>query len=173
MSEERRIERVVGIEIAVRGIRRGPPRARTSPFTGELETYAELEMSDEEYRAAAAIIARHGAVDEHGEGRLDLPAAQIEIWGFDYDGCMMNLIGELRGACDFVFELATAARLVVQFESAAGDASALVTTAELLKQARALDDEAHEELGPIVLVTDAAAMWRALARPGAQPRGVA
>ena len=31
------------IEIAVRGIRRGPPRARKSPFTGELETYAELE----------------------------------------------------------------------------------------------------------------------------------
>src|SRR3954447_7706394 len=104
MSEERLIERAVGIEIAVRGIRRGPPRARKSPFTGELETYAELEMSEEEYRAAAAIIARYGVVDEHGEAHLDLPTAQIEIWGFDRDGCMMNLVGDLRGACDFVFE---------------------------------------------------------------------
>jgi hypothetical protein len=173
MSEERPIVRAIGIEIAVRGIRRGPPRARKSPFTGELETYAELEMNDEEYRAAAAIMARYGAVDEVGEGRLEVPAAQIEIWGFDYDGCMMNLIGELRGACDFLFELATAARLIVQFESAAGEASALVTTAALLTQARALDDAAHEELGPIVLVSDAAAMWRSLARPGAQPRGIA
>lgn len=173
MSEERPIERAVGIEIAVRGIRRGPPRARKSPFTGELETYAELEMNDEEYRAAAAIMARYGAVDEYGEGRLALPTAQVEVWGFDYDGCMMNLIGELQSACDFVFELATAARLVVQFESAASDASALVTTPELLSQARALDAAAHEELGPIILVADAAAMWRALARPSAQPRGVA
>lgn len=173
MFDKPLIEHAVGIEIAVRGTRRGPPRARKSPFTGDLETYAELEMNDEEYRAAAAIIARYGAVDPSGEGRLDLPTAQIEIWGFDVDGGMMNLVGELRGACDFVFELATAARLVVQFESAAGDASALVTTAEVLKQARALDDDAHEELGPIVLVADPAAMWRALAPPGAQPRGVA
>jgi hypothetical protein len=173
MSEERPIERARGIEIAVRGIRRGPPRARKNPFTGELETYAELEMNDEEHRAATAIMARYGAIDEHGEGRLALPTAQIDIWGFDYDGCMMNLLGELRGACELLFELATAARLIVQFESAAGDASALVTTAALLAQARALDDAAHEELGPIVLVADAAAMWRALARPGAQPRGIA
>jgi hypothetical protein len=173
MSEERPVERAVGIEIAVRGIRRGPPRARKSPFTGELETYAELEMSDEEYRAAAAVIARYGAVDEYGEGRLDLPTAQIEMWGFDFDGCMMNLVGDLHGACDFVFELATAARLVVQFDSAEGEAGALVTTPEVLAQARALDDAAHEELGPIVLVADAAAMWRLLARPEAQPRGTA
>lgn len=173
MFEERPFERLEGVEIAVRGIRRGPPRARKSPFTGELESYAELEMNDDEYRAATAIMGRHGAVDEYGEGRLDVPTAQIEVWGFDYDGCMMKLLGELRGACELVFELATAARLIVQFESAAGDASALVTTAELLTQARALDEAAHEELGPIVLVADAAAMWRALARPGAQPRGIA
>lgn len=162
----------MGIEIAVRGMRRGPPRARKSAFTGELETYAELEMNEEEYRAAAALMARYGKVDELGEGRLELPNAQIEVWGFDYDGCMMNLLGELRGACDFVFELATAAHLVVQFESAAGEASALVTTAELLTATRALDAAAHEELGPIVLVTDAAAMWLALAPRSAQ-RGIA
>lgn len=166
-------ERVVGVEIAVRGMHRGPPRARKSAFTGDLETYAELEMNDEEYRAAAAIMARYGKLDEHGEGRLELPTAQIEIWGFDYDGCMMNLIGDLRVACDFVFELATGARLIVQFESAAGDASALVTTPELLTETRALDGAAHEELGPIVLVTDATAIWRALAPSGAQPRGTA
>lgn len=173
MSEERPIERAPGIEIAVRGIRRGPPRARKSPLSGELETYAELEMNDEEYRAAAALMARYGAVDEYGEGRLDLPTAQIEVWGFDYDGCMMNLRGEVWGACEFVFELATAAHLVVQFESAAGDASALVTTEQSLTQARALDAAAHEELGPIILVPDVPAMWRALAPPGAQPRGIA
>lgn len=174
MSEEQPIEGAVGVEIVVRGIRRGPLRTRKNPFTGEVETSAKLEMNDEEFRAATAIMAAYGGIDEYGEGRLALPTAQIEIWGFrDYNGCTINLIGELRGACDFVFELATAARLVVQFESAAGDASALVTTAELLAQARALDDAAHEELGPIVLVADAAAMWRALARPGAQPPGIA
>jgi hypothetical protein len=173
MSDERWIERANGIEIAVRGIRRGPPRARKNPFTGEPTTYAELEMNDEEHRAAAAIMARHGAIDEHGGGCLTLPTAQIEVWGFDHDGCMMNLAGELRGACELLFELATTAHLIVQFESPAGDASALVTTEALLAQARALDDAAHEELGPIVLVADAEAMWRALARPGAQPRGIA
>ena len=157
----------------MRGIRRGPPRARKSPLTGLLETYAELEMNDDEYRSAVAIMARHGKVDEHGEGRLDLPTAQIEIWGFDYDGCMMNLIGELQGACDFVFELATAACLIVQFEAEIGEASALVTTPELLTRTRALDDAAREELGPIVLVADSAAMWRMVSRPGAQPRGIA
>jgi hypothetical protein len=166
MSEEQVVERAEGIEIAVRGTRRGPPRARKSPLTGAVETYAELEMDDEEYRAAAAVIARHGAVDEHGEARLELPTAQIDIWGFDVDGAMMKLLGDLRGACEFVFELATAARLVVQFESAVGAASALVTTAAALTQARALDAAAHDELGPIVLVDDAAAMWRALAAPG-------
>ncbi|MFO0738313.1 MAG: hypothetical protein U0270_20640 [Labilithrix sp.] len=163
----------MGIEIAVRGTHRGPPRARKSPFTGAMETYAELEMTDEEYRAASDVIARYGKVDEYGEGRLDLPTAQIEIWGFDFDGCMMNLIGELRGACDFVFELATAARLVVQFESEVGAASALVTSAEAERQAGALDDAAHEELGPILRVTSPAEMWRALAGPNAPPRGVA
>lgn len=173
MADERPGEREVGIEIALRGIRRGPPRARKSPFTGELETYAELEMNAEEHRAAAAIIARHGALDDHGEGRIALPVAQIEIWGFDFDGCMMNLSGDLQSACDFVFELATAARLVVQFEAAPGDPSALVTTAEALTLARALDEAAHEELGPMLLVADAAAMWRALARPDARPRGIA
>ncbi len=173
MSEELPIERPVGVEIAVRGIRRGPPRERKSPITGMLETYAELEMNDEEYRAAIAIMARYGAVDEYGDGRLDLPTAQIELWGFDRDGCMMNLLGELRGACDFVFELATAAHLIVQFESAVGVGAALVTTPALLTLAHALDDAAHEELGPISLVSDAAAMWRALAPPGAVPRGLA
>jgi len=173
MSSKNPLEPAPGIEIAVRGLRRGPARARKSLLTGQVETYAELEMTDDDFRTAAALLARHGRVDEHGEGRLELPTAQIEIWGFEHDGCMMNLLGELRGACDFVFELATAARLVVQFESPTGEASALVTTEALLAQARALDDAAHEELGPIVLVPDAAAMWRALAPPGTQPRGLA
>jgi hypothetical protein len=122
-------------------------------------------MDDEEYRAATSIMARYGGVDEYGEGRLGLPGAQAEVWGFEYDGCMMNLSGDLRTACEFVFELATAARLVVQFESAAGDASALVTTPELLAQAQALDDAAREELGPIILVADAAALWLRLRLP--------
>lgn len=163
----------MGVEIAVRGIRRGPPRERKSPFTGELETYAELEMNEAEHRAATAVLAQYGKVDEHGEGRLDLPTAQVEVWGFDYDGCMMNLIGELRGACDFVFELATAARLIVQFESPTSEPSAVVTTPEALALARALDEAAHEELGRIVLVADPVALWRALAGPDAQPRGMA
>lgn len=166
-------EREVGLEIAVRGIRRGPPRERRSLLTGALETYAELEMTDDEYRAASAIFARYGTIDEYGEGRLALPTASIEVWGFDFDGCMMNLVGDLHGACELLFELATAARLIVQFESAAGDPSALVTTAEVLEQVRALDDAAHDEIGPVILVTDVAAMWRRLARPDAQPRGVA
>ncbi len=163
----------MGVEIAVRGARRGPPRPRKSPFTGAMETYAELEMTDDEYRAAAALLARYGQVDEYGEGRLDLPTAQVEVWGFDFDGCMMNLIGDLRGACDFVFELATAAHLVVQFEAELGEACALVTTPETLALTQALDEAAHEELGRILLVTDAASLWRALARPEASPRGVA
>jgi hypothetical protein len=162
MSEEQPNERAVNIEIGLRGIRRGPPRPRKSALTGEQEIYAELEMVDEEYRAATAIMARYGGVDEYGEGRLSLPAAQIEVWGFEYDGCMMNLSGDLRAACDFVFELATAAHLVVQFESVQGDASALVTTPDLLKRVQALDDAAREELGPIVLVADAAAMCERL-----------
>ena len=169
MSEERTIESAAGVWIAVRGSRRGPPRSRKSRITGELETCAKLELNDEEYRAATAIMARYGNVDEYGEGLLDLPAAQIEVWGFDYHGCTMTLIGGLRGACDFVFELATAARLIILFESAAGDARALVTTAEVLAAARALDDAAHQELGPIILVADAPAMWRALVLPDAQP----
>lgn len=138
-----------------------------------METYAELEMSDEEYRTAAAILARYGKVDEHGEGRLDLPTAQIEVWGFEFDGAMMNLIGELRGACDFLFELATAARLIVQFESPIGEASALVTTPEALAMTESLDEAAHEELGRIVLAPDPATLWRHLAGPTAQPRGQA
>ncbi len=174
MANEQPSERVVvGIELAVRGARRGPARARKSPFTGEMESYAELEMTDEEYRAATAVLARYGKVDEYGEGRLDLTTAQIEVWGFDFDGAMINLIGELRGACDVLFELATAASLVVQFESALGEASALVTTPGALALTRALDQAAHEELGPVVLVADAEALWRAIAPPHAQPRGVA
>lgn len=161
------------IEIAVRGSRRGPPRPRPSPLTGKLETYAELELSEEDYRAAAEIFARHGKVDEFGEGRLELPTAQVEVWGFDYDGWMMNLAGDLRGACDLVFELATAARLIVQFEGAAGEASALVTTPEVLSRANVLDEAAQDELGPILLAPDADAVWRALARPEAPPRGLA
>lgn len=169
MSEERPI----GVEIAVRGTRRGPPRARKSPFTGELETYAELEMSGDEYEEAAAILARYGKIDEYGEGRLVLPTAQVEVWGFDYDGCMMNLVGDLPAACEFLFELASAARLVIQFASSAGAPSAFVTTEDTLRRARALDEAAHDELGPIVLVADAPAIWRLLARPEAEPRGVA
>lgn len=130
-------------------------------------------MNDEEYRKAAALLARYGEMNDHGEGRLDLPTAQIEVWGFEIDGAMMNLVGELRGACDFLFELATAARLIVQFESPIGEASALVTTPEALGLTRALDEAAHEELGPIVLAPDPTAVWRALAGPAAQPRGQA
>jgi hypothetical protein len=163
MSEQLPNDRAVAIEIGLRGIRRGPPRPRKNALTGEPEVYAELEMNDDEYLAATAIMARYGGVDEYGEGRLALPAAQVEVWGFEYDGCMMNLSGNLRTACDFVFELATVARLVVQFESTEGDASALVTTPELLTQAQALDEAAREELGPVVLVEDAVAMWRRLA----------
>lgn len=164
MTEQRPNNGAVGIEIAVRGIRRGPPRQRKSAFTGELETYAELEMNDAEYDAATAIMARYGTIDEYGEGLLDLPAAKVEVWGFEYDGCMMNLVGDVRSACELVFELATAAHLVVQFDSADGDASALVTTPELLQQASALDAAALEELGPIVLVPDAAILAQVLGR---------
>lgn len=167
-AEELPNENGVAIEIGLRGIRRGPTRPRKNVLTGEAETYAELEMNDEEYRAATAIMARHGGVDEYGEGRLVLPAARIEVWGFEYDGCMMSLSGDLRTAIEFVFELATAARLIVQFESAAGDASALVTTPKLLAEAQALDAAALEELGSIVLVEDAAAMWRRLRSPDVQ-----
>lgn len=165
--------RAVGVEIAVRGARRGPPRPRKSPFTGAVETYAELEMTDEEYRAASAVLARYGRIDEYGEGRLTLPAGEVEVWGFDYDGGMMNLIGDLRGGCDLVFELASAARLVVQFEAPHGEACALVTTPEALALTDALDEAAHEELGLIALVADPDALWRTLARPDAPPRGLA
>lgn len=151
-----------GVEIALRGIRRGPPRARKSPLTGEQETYAELEMNDAEYHAATSLMARYGAIDEYGEGLLELATAQVEVWGFDYDGCMMRLLGELRCASDFVFALATAAHLVVQFESAGGP-SALVTTPASLDAARALDPAALEGLGPILLAADPAAFCRALA----------
>lgn len=130
-------------------------------------------MSDAEYRAASAVVARYGKIDEYGEGRLELFGGEVEVWGFDYDGAMLSLIGDLRGPCDFVFELATAGRLVVQFDAPLGEACALVTTQEVLTLTEALDAAAHEELGPICLVTDSEALWRVLSRPEVPPRGMA
>lgn len=152
----------MGLELAFRGTHRGPERLRKDPFTGTDALHSELEMSAEEHAAACAVIARHGELDAGGDAFLAFTTANVEIWGFDLDGGMMKPIGDLREACSFFFEVATAGRLAIQFETPVADQRAIVTTPEALAQAKALDAAAHEELGPIILVVDAAALFAEL-----------
>ena len=152
----------MGFEIALRGTHRGPERLRKDPFTGQDALHAELEMSEEEHAAAKAVIAQHAALDAGGDAFLAFTSADVEIWGFDLDGGMMKPIGDLREACTFFFEVATAGRLAIQFESPVAETRAIVTTAEALAQAESLDAAAHEELGRLVLAADSDALFREL-----------
>lgn len=122
--------------------------------------HAALVMSAAELDAALAVIARRGGSLDDGGGLLTLAHAAIQFYGFDAEGDLVKVIGDLRTACEFLFELASAGQLVIWNGAADDDRPAsFVTTTDALSRAAALDDE----LGTTVLVTSAEHLFVSLA----------
>jgi hypothetical protein len=146
----------MGLELMLRGTRRASPREVRNPFTGQLAMHAPLVMSDAELECALAILARHGGrLGEDGGGLVRLDGAALEFSGFDAEGDLVNVSGDLRVACRVLFELAEAGQMAILPDTGDG----LVTSRETLARAQQLTDE----LGAPVLVADADALARALA----------
>lgn len=147
----------MGFEVHLRGSRRGAPREVRNPFTGALVTHAPLVMSAEEHSAALAVLARYGELDEDGGGQIALEGAALELSGFDEQGALVKVLGDLDVACRALFELATAGELLIVPDE--GDA--FVTTAGALARARQLATS-DDTFGPFVLVATPEALAAAL-----------
>jgi len=146
----------MGFELTLRGTRRAPPRQGQNPFTGELELHAPLVMSATEHAAMLTVIGRHGGrLDDCGGGRVVLEKAALFFSGFDEEGGLVKVEGDLRLACVVLFDLAEAGQLVVLPDL--GDA--LVTSRSALERATALE---HELGSPTIVVDDAEALAAAL-----------
>ncbi|MFO0639013.1 MAG: hypothetical protein U0183_07365 [Polyangiaceae bacterium] len=120
--------------------------------------HSPLVMSAEELAAALAVLARYGALDENGDGRALLDGAALELSGFDEQGGLVKVIGDLGVACRALFELATAGELLILPDE--GDAQ--VTTAGALTRARDLSTS-EVTFGRFVLVETPEALAAGLA----------
>ena len=150
----------MGFELGLRGTHRDVPREIIDPFTRKPAMHAPLVMSAVELDAARAVIARRGGTLDDGAGLLTLRHAAIQFYGFDAEGDLVKVIGDLRTACEFLFELATEGQLVIWNGAAADDrVASFVTTTAALARTRALDDE----LGTTILVTSAEELFVSLA----------
>lgn len=119
--------------------------------------HAPLVMSAEEHSAALAVLARHGGLEEDAGGQIVLEGAALELSGFDEEGALVKIMGDLGVACRALFELATAGELLIVPDE--GDA--FVTTAGALARARQLATS-DDTFGPFVLVETPAALTAAL-----------
>jgi hypothetical protein len=146
----------MAFELMLRGTRRASPREVRNPFTGQLQTIAPLVMSEAEFEASVAVLARHGGrLDEDGGGLVRLEGAALEFSGFDEEGDLVKVIGDLHVACRVLFELAVAGQMAILPDSGDG----LVTSGAALVRAQQLE----QELGsPVVVVEDAEALAAAL-----------
>lgn len=119
--------------------------------------HAPLVMSAEELSAALSVLARYGGLDEDSGGRVELEGAALELSGFDEEGALVKIMGDLGVACRALFELATAGELLIVPDE--GDA--YVTTAGALARARQLATS-DDTFGPFVLVATPEALTAAL-----------
>jgi hypothetical protein len=147
----------MAFELMLRGTRRASPREVRNPFTGLLQMHAPLVMSDAELQASLAVLARHGGrLDEGGGGLVRLEGAALEFSGFNEEGDLVKVNGDLHVACRLLFELAAAAQMAILPDGGDG----LVTSREALVRAQQLE----RELGsPVVVVENAEALATALA----------
>lgn len=121
--------------------------------------HSPLVMSEKELGDALAVLARYGGrLDEDGGGLIVLGGAQLQFSGFDEQGDLVKIIGDLGVACRTLFELATAGQMVIVPD----EGNACVTTAEALGRAASLAEE-DGELGPCVLVESADGLAACLA----------
>lgn len=146
----------MGFEVMLRGTHRASPREVRNPFTGQMTMHAPLVMNDGELRASLAVLARSGGgLDEIGGGLVRFDGGALQFSGFDEEGDLVKVIGDLPAACGVLFDLATAGQLAILPDSGDG----LVTTEDALGRARDLEDELGS---PIVLVENADALASAL-----------
>ena len=138
----------MAFEIHLRGSHRGAPREAENPFTKEREMQIPLVMDAGELAAARAILLRDGTVDDEGFAVVASPTFRLQWFGFDEEGGLVEVRGDLKDACERLFELATAGALAIVLTQAEAPVAAVTTTDAFLR-ARALADE----LGEIELVT--------------------
>ncbi|MBS2013565.1 MAG: hypothetical protein JST00_11790 [Deltaproteobacteria bacterium] len=118
------------------GTRPGEPRTAVNPFTGEPGLYTPFVMSDEQHAAVVAVIKGHGGVVEAGTGRLAASGAELRFDDLGGPRCRVTIEGAIEPAIAVLFEIATAARVVVMNEHEACDEPVpVVTTAEAHAQA--------------------------------------
>ncbi len=146
----------MGFELMLRGTRRASPREVRNPFTGQLQMHAPVAMSETELQGTLAVLARHGGrLDECGSGLVRLEGAALQFSGFNAEGDLIKVIGDLRVACRVLFDLAAAGQMAILPDSGHG----LVTSSEALARAQQLG----EELGtPVFVVENAEALATAL-----------
>ena len=119
------------------GTRRGPDREAISPFTGKPAMFPTFLMSDEERAAVLAAISRHGGAIADRRGSVVLPGAEITFREFDGARFGVSITGAIEPAIAFLFEIATAGRLVVMNDHEKCDEPVpVVTTAEAAAQAK-------------------------------------
>ncbi len=104
-----------------------------------------LVMSPDEWQAAMSVMSRHGATTNHiGVTDVILPRAHLQFMGFDADGDMPKVFGDLACACEFLFELATAGHMAIfNVYAEDGEPTSYVTTAEAMERVRTLPRASH------------------------------
>jgi hypothetical protein len=124
-----------------------------------MQMHSPVVMSEKELGAALSVLGRYGGgLDEDGGGLVVLDGAELQFSGFDEEGDLVKILGDLRVACRTLFELATVGQMVIMPD----EGNAYVTTAEALGRAEELATE-EEAFGPCTLVENADALAAALA----------
>jgi hypothetical protein len=163
----------MGFEVCLRGTHRSAPVQTINPFTRESVMDEPLVMNADELRAAMAVMTRHGATtNDLGVTQVALAKAHLQFMGFDEQGDVPSVVGDLACACEFLFELATAGRMAIQNVYAEeGEPTSYVTSVEAFERAQTLQGE--DDLGPTVLVESAAELVAAFAPHHANATGYA